>query len=49
MAYSRVQITLPPAVLERLDALGEELGLRRSALVAMLINEKWKEVHQDEK
>lgn len=46
---SRVQITLPPAVLERLDVLGVEMGLKRSAVIALLINEKWKEEHSENK
>lgn len=49
MALSRLQITLPPEVLERLDVLGVEMGLKRSAVLALLINEKWKEEHSDNK
>ena len=49
VAMSRLQITLPPDVLERLDVLGVEMGLKRSAVLAYLINEKWKEEHSDTK
>ena len=43
----RVQITLRPDVLEKLDVLGVEMGLKRSAVLSLLINEKWKEEHID--
>lgn len=43
----RVQITLRPEVLERLDVLAREMGLKRSAVLSVLINEKWKEEHTD--
>lgn len=43
----RVQITLRPEVLERLDVLAREMGLKRSAVLSVLINEKWKEEHAD--
>ena len=45
----RLQITLMPEVAERLDKLAQEMGLKRSAVLAVLINEKWKEEHTDEK
>ena len=44
---SRVQITLPPAVLDKLDDLCAEQGLKRSALIALLITERWKEENSD--
>lgn len=44
---NRVQVTMPATVMERLDALCEEMGLKRSAVIALLINEKWKEEHSD--
>ena len=43
----RVQISLRSDVLERLDVLALEMGLKRSAVLSLLINEKWKEEHTD--
>lgn len=43
----RLQITLRPEVLEKLDVLALEMGLKRSAVLSLLINEKWKEEHTD--
>lgn len=43
----RVQISLRSDVLERLDVLAREMGLKRSAALSLLINEKWKEEHTD--
>ncbi|WP_143383333.1 ribbon-helix-helix protein, CopG family [Flavonifractor sp. An4] len=43
----RVQISLRSDVLERLDVLAREMGLKRSAVLSLLIKEKWKEEHTD--
>lgn len=43
----RVQVSLRSDVLERLDVLAREMGLKRSAVLSLLINEKWKEEHTD--
>lgn len=43
----RLQITLRPEILEKLDVLALEMGLKRSAVLSLLINEKWKEEHID--
>lgn len=43
----RLQITLRPEILKKLDALALEMGLKRSAFLSLLINEKWKEEHTD--
>lgn len=45
----RVQISLRSDVLERLDVLARDMGLKRSAVLSLLINEKWKEEYADEK
>lgn len=45
---SRLQITLLPGVLEKLDVISRDMGLKRSAVIALLINEKWKEEYSDE-
>lgn len=45
---SRLQITLLPGVLEKLDVIARDMGLKRSAVIALLINEKWKEEYADE-
>lgn len=44
----RLQISLRPEILERLDVLGVEMGLKRSAVISLLITEKWKEEHADQ-
>lgn len=43
----RLQITLAPDVLERLDVIARDMGLKRSAVLAILITEKWKEDYSD--
>lgn len=43
----RLQISLRSDVLEKLDVFALEAGLKRSALLALLITEKWKEEHAD--
>lgn len=43
----RLQITLAPDVLERLDVIARDMGLKRSAVLAILINERWKEEYSD--
>lgn len=47
LEMKRLQITLRSDVLERLDVLALEMGLKRSAVLSLLINEKWKEEHTD--
>lgn len=49
LEMKRVQITLRADVLERLDVLSLEMGLKRSAVLSLLVNAKWKEEHTDEK
>lgn len=45
----RFQVTLAWSVRDRMDLLARELGMSRSALITMLLNEKWKEAgHTDE-
>lgn len=43
----RLQVSFRADVLEKLDVLALEAGLKRSALLALLITEKWKEEHAD--
>ena len=43
----RLQITLRPEILEKLDVLARERSLNGSAALTLLINEKWKEEHTD--
>lgn len=43
----RLQITLAPDVLERLDTIARDMGLKRSAVLAILINDRWKEEYSD--
>lgn len=47
LEMKRLQITLRSDVLERLDALALEMGVKRSVVLSLLINEKWKEEHTD--
>lgn len=39
----RLQITLSPDVLEQLDSIAKDMGLKRSALVSFLVKKFWKE------
>lgn len=45
----KIQITLAPAVAEKLDLYCKSKGLKRSAAVALALNELWREEHFDEK
>ena len=47
LEMKRLQITLRSDVLERLDVLALEMGVKRSVVLSLLINEKWKEEHTD--
>lgn len=47
LEMKRLQITLRADVLERLDKLALEMGVKRSVVLSLLINEKWKEEHTD--
>lgn len=49
MADARITVGLSPVVLEKLDRLCEEKGLRRPALLSIAIDKLWKEEHPDEK
>ena len=46
---SRLKIKLLPGVLEKNYVNASDMGLKRSAVIALLINEKWKEEYADEK
>lgn len=43
----RVNITLTPRNLERLDILCREKGVNRPAIVALALDKFWKEEHPD--
>nr|CDL67160.1 unnamed protein product [uncultured bacterium] len=45
----KIQITLAPVVAESLDEFCRKKGLKRSAAVALALNELWKEERTDEK
>ena len=45
----KIQITLAPAVAEKLDLYCKNKGLKRSAAVALALNELWKEESTDAK
>lgn len=38
MPSKRINITLDPKVMQRLDALAEEAGVSRSGMIAILVN-----------
>ena len=46
---SRLKINLLPGVKEKNYVIYRDNGLKRSAVIALLINEKWKEEYADEK
>lgn len=43
----RIQITLAKNVLERLDKVCAEKGMRRSAVIALALDKLWKEETSD--
>lgn len=45
----RITVGLSPVVLDKLDQLCEEKGVKRPALVSIAIDKLWKEEHPDEK
>lgn len=45
----RLQLTVSDSTYQRLLRMCQEMGLSRSALVSLAINDKWKEEHTDEK
>lgn len=49
MADPRITIGLSPVVMDKLDRLCEEKGLKRPALLSIAIDKLWKEEHPDEK
>ena len=49
MADPRITVGLSPVVMEKLDRLCEEKGLKRPALLSIAIDKLWKEEHPDEK
>ena len=49
MADPRITVGLCPVVMDKLDRLCEEKGLKRPALLSIAIDKLWKEEHPDEK
>ena len=49
MADPRITVGLSPVVMDNLDRLCEEKGLKRPALLSIAIDKLWKEEHPDEK
>ena len=49
MADPRITVGLSPVVMDKLDRLCEEKGLKRPALQSIAIDKLWKEEHPDEK
>lgn len=49
MADPRITVGLSPVVMNKLDRLCEEKGLKRPALLSIVIDKLWKEEHPDEK
>ena len=45
----RLQVTLAPAVAEKLDRYCQDKGLRRSAALALALDKLWREEQTDEK
>lgn len=46
---NRLNISISEDTMEKLDELSQEMGISRSAVITLLIREKWKEDHADEK
>lgn len=49
MADPRITVGLSPVVMDKLDRLCEEKGLKRPALLSIAIDKLWQEEHPDEK
>lgn len=50
MAESKkISIALAPGVMEKLDALCAEKGVKRPAVISFAIDKLWKEEHVDDK
>jgi metal-responsive CopG/Arc/MetJ family transcriptional regulator len=45
----KIQVTLAPGIAESLDRYCQKKGLKRSAAVALALNELWREERFDEK
>lgn len=45
----RVTVALSPVVMEKLDRMCQEKGVKRPAIIAFAIDKLWKEEHGDEK
>lgn len=43
----RINLTIAPNMLEKLDALCREKGVNRPAIVALALDKYWKEEHPD--
>ena len=45
----RVTVALSPVVMEKLDQMCTEKGVKRPAIISFAIDKLWKEEHADEK
>ena len=45
----RINLTVAPNMLEKLDQMCREKGMMRPALVALALDKLWKEEHSDKK
>lgn len=46
-AGSRLNISISEETMQKLDKISQEMGISRSAVITVLIREKWKEEHSD--
>lgn len=44
---SRLNISISEDTMQKLDKISQEMGISRSAVITVLIREKWKEEHSD--
>lgn len=45
----KISVGVSPGILEKLDRMCQEKGVKRPAIIAFAIDKLWKEEHSDEK
>lgn len=43
----KITVTLSPVVMEKLDKMCEEKGIKRPAVISIALDKMWKEEHTD--
>lgn len=45
----KITVSLSPVIMEKLDKMCEEKGIKRPAAISIALDKMWKEEHADEK